>query len=111
MTYHSHQPNERSLVISVEGRFDADLAVQVTAIWTENRLIRHIIVDLSHMTVMDSSGLGALVNGQSVAREREGDLIIASPSEAVSMILALTGLDRTLEVVPSVEDALARLGL
>ena len=111
MAYHSYQPSTTSLVTTIEGRFDADLAAQVTATWAADGRVRHIIVDLSDVTLLDSSGLAALVNGQGIAREREGELIIASPSEAAGTILALTGLDRTFEIVPSIADALARIGL
>jgi len=110
MAYHSYQPNDATLVLSLEGRLDAELAVQVSASWEENRQIRNIVVDLSQVTVIDSPGLAALVSGQSHARDRDGDLILANLSEAAATILALTGLNHTFEIAPSVENALARFG-
>lgn len=110
MTYQAYQPNDLTLVLVLEGRFDAEMAAQVSASWEENRQVRNIVVDLSRVTVMDSPGLAALVNGQSRVRDREGDLILANPSEAATTILALTGLNRTFEIAPTVENALARFG-
>ncbi|AZZ56893.1 STAS domain-containing protein [Rathayibacter iranicus] len=55
-----------------------------------------IVVELSEVRVMDSSGLGALVSALKIARQAGGDLRIASPSRQVAMALTLSNLDRLL---------------
>jgi anti-sigma B factor antagonist len=66
-----------------------------------------IAVDLTSVEFMDSSGLGALVNGLKVARQAGGDLRIASPSEQVRLVLQLTNMEKFLTTVPDVNTAFA----
>lgn len=56
-----------------------------------------IVVDLSQIAFMDSSGLGALIAGLKRARQVGGDLRIAGPTEQVRTVLSLTNLDRVLK--------------
>jgi anti-sigma B factor antagonist len=64
-----------------------------------------IVVDLSAIDFMDSSGLGALVGCLKSARQAGGDLRIAAPSTQVSMVLRLSNLDRVLASFDSAEAA------
>ncbi len=66
-----------------------------------------ITVDLAEVDFMDSSGLGALVNGLKVARQAGGDLRIAAPSEQVRLVLQLTNMDRFLTTVTDPRTAFA----
>ena len=65
-----------------------------------------VVIDLSAITFIDSSGLGALIGGLKTARQADGDLRIAAPTEQVATVLGLTNLDRVLRPYPTVEDAL-----
>lgn len=64
-----------------------------------------IVVDLSAVTFLDSSGLGALVACLKSARQAGGDLRIAAPSAQVVMVLQLSNLDRVLARFDSAGDA------
>lgn len=64
-----------------------------------------IVIDLTDTDFVDSSGLGALVNGLKTARQAGGDLRLASPPEQARTVLSLTNLDRVLKPYESVEDA------
>jgi anti-sigma B factor antagonist len=64
-----------------------------------------IVVDLSGIDFMDSSGLGALVGCLKTARQAGGDLRIAAPSAQVSMVLRLSNLDRVLASFDNAEAA------
>jgi anti-sigma B factor antagonist len=64
-----------------------------------------IVVDLSKIDFMDSSGLGALVGSLKTARQAGGDLRIAAPSAQVTMVLQLSNLDRVLASFDTPEDA------
>jgi anti-sigma B factor antagonist len=68
---------------------------------------RKIVVDLSRVTFVDSSGLGALVAGLKSARQASGDLRIASAPEQAMAVLKLTSLDRVFRIHATVEDAIA----
>ena len=58
---------------------------------------RRVVVDLSQIGFMDSSGLGALIGSLKVARAAGGDLRIAQPSDQVQMVLELSNVDRILK--------------
>jgi anti-sigma B factor antagonist len=55
-----------------------------------------VVVDLASVPFIDSSGLGALIGCLKSARDRGGDLRIASPGTQVAMVLQLSNLDRVL---------------
>jgi anti-sigma B factor antagonist len=56
----------------------------------------HVVVELSGVDFMDSSGLGALVGCLKTARQAGGDLRIAAPTDQVRMVLKLSNIDRIL---------------
>ncbi len=66
-----------------------------------------MVVDLSAVELIDSSGLGALVAGFDAARDSGGDLKIMSPAEQATMVLELTNVNRILRTVTSAETAFA----
>lgn len=59
-----------------------------------------VVVELSGVEFMDSSGLGALVGSLKAARQAGGDLRIAAPSEQVEMVLKLSNMDKILRTYP-----------
>ena len=65
----------------------------------------NIVIDMSGLQFVDSSGLGALVGGLKSARVAGGDLRIAAVPEAVRTVLHLTNLDRVLRDHPTPESA------
>jgi anti-sigma B factor antagonist len=68
---------------------------------------RDLIVDLSGVSFLDSSGLGVLVTAHKRARAAGGMLRLASCQPAVATIFQITALDRAFSIHPSVEDAVA----
>jgi anti-sigma B factor antagonist len=64
-----------------------------------------IVVDLSEVSFMDSSGLGTLIAGLKKARQAGGDVRITGVTQQVATVLALTNLDRVLRAHPTVEAA------
>lgn len=67
---------------------------------------RLLVVDLSAVEAIDSSGLGALISGLKAARQSGGDLCLAAPGERVMAVLELTNLNRVLKSHRSADDAL-----
>lgn len=60
-----------------------------------------IAVDLTDVTFVDSSGLGALVGALMRAEDNGEHLILIAPEEApLSRMLSLTGLDQLLHPLP-----------
>ena len=53
---------------------------------------QRVIVDLSGLSFIDSTGLSVLVGGWKRLRETGGDLVLASPSPPVAKVLDIAGL-------------------
>jgi anti-anti-sigma factor len=66
----------------------------------------HVLVDLSGVTFMDSTGLGMLVAARKQARVFRGSFGLVAPSPPVARVLSLTALDKFLPCYASVADAL-----
>lgn len=67
-----------------------------------------VVADLTAVTFIDSSGLGALVQAHRTALERETRLLVVA-SSPVLRLLRVTGLDTVLETYDSMEKAEATL--
>lgn len=68
-----------------------------------------LIVDLSDVRFIDSSGLGALLSGFKNAGLRQGSLTLAGLQPRVQSMFELTRLHRVFEIYPSPKDALGEL--
>ena len=67
----------------------------------------NLLLDLSELSFIDSSGLSALVSGYKAAVEAGGSLKLAGLVPQVREVFALTHLDRVFETFPDVATALA----
>lgn len=70
----------------------------------ENR----IVIDLTNVSFMDSSGLGILVAALKRARERGGEVALVFGEGSVQKILGITGLDKVFPTHSSVGEATGR---
>jgi anti-sigma B factor antagonist len=98
---------ESAAVLTLDGRLNMVAAPQLKASidQTVEAGRARLVVDLSAVPFMDSSGMGALVAGLKKARQASGDLRITGVSPQVATVLALTNLDRVLRSHESVEAA------
>ena len=65
-----------------------------------------IIVDLSSVDFLDSTGLGVLVKGLKRAREHDGSLTVVATADRITKVFRITGLDTVIGLHATVEDAL-----
>jgi anti-sigma B factor antagonist len=66
-----------------------------------------IVVDLTNLEFLDSTGLGALIGAHKRASERGGSMRLAAQEGQILRLLRITGLLDVFAVYPSVEAALA----
>ena len=72
-----------------------------------------LIVDLSRVEFLDSTGLGALIGAQRRAKEVDGEVRLVVKEGQIVRLLRITGLLKVFAVYPTIEDALkngARVG-
>jgi anti-sigma B factor antagonist len=103
----------KTAVLRVEGKLTLGEPVdQFRARWSDALATgtRDMVVDLSGVPAIDSSGIGALVRCHSAVRGNGGKLKIAGAGELVQHAFHLTNLDRVLELHPDEDSAMAALG-
>ena len=96
-----------ALVIAVSGDVDMTSAPALTdAIDAVGDRIHRVIVDLSAVMFLDSSGLNALVRGKRVLDTKEIGLRVVAPVDSVARrVLEITRLTESLSVVDSLDQA------
>lgn len=95
------------LVVTLDGELDVAGAPEL-----RQRLVelvaagaRDLVVDLDGVTSVDDVGLGVLVGGAWRVRSRGGTFAVVCGAGRVRDVLAVTGLDRAVDVHGSVTDA------
>jgi anti-sigma B factor antagonist len=98
-------------VLSLRGEIDA-----LTAPKLGSRLFglaedgaRGVVVDLSHVTFMDSTGIGVLLNALRHLNLRRCKMVLVCPTERVMRPFEVTGLTGHLTIFDSREKALGCL--
>lgn len=66
---------------------------------------KQIVVDLSGVKFMNSSGLGMLIGGLTTVKKSEGQLKLACVTEKIESLLIITKLITIFESFDSVDDA------
>ena len=96
-----------AVVLRPEGRLNMVVAPELRE--QLHSLVRSgntkLVVALSGVDSIDSSGLGALISGLKAARQSGGDLRIAAPGEQATAVLELTNLNRVLKSYESADSA------
>ena len=89
------------LVIKISGEIDHHGAVimrgDIDARIYEHRPER-LIIDLSSVDFMDSSGLGLIMGRYSVMAKLGGETVLLNPCSSIEKILALAGMDRIIRI-------------
>lgn len=68
-----------------------------------------IVVDLSEVAFLDSTGLGALVAARTSAIEAGGKLPLVCDRERILKLFTITGLDQVFQIFPTVDEAVTSL--
>jgi anti-sigma B factor antagonist len=68
-----------------------------------------LIIDLSGVGFLDSTGLGALVEARAATSEAGGALPLVCSQERILKLFTITGLDGVFTIQPTVDEALAAL--
>jgi len=58
----------------------------------------NVVIDMTNVTFMDSTGLSALVGPLKRFRSMDGQIVLRSPSKSVRKVLEITGLTRVFTI-------------
>ncbi|MFD5818555.1 STAS domain-containing protein [Streptomyces sp. NPDC127038] len=99
-------------LVTVAGELDVETAPEL-----KDRLAdqvrggrRHLLLDLSAVPFMDSSGINALLKAHDVAGRAGGGVCLVSPAQAVRRVLDITGVSLAIPSTDDVGTALALIG-
>jgi anti-sigma B factor antagonist len=113
LTIVARTPNETTCVLSIEGEVDVFTSPRLKQEIVERAEsgTKRLIVDLSKVEYLDSTGLGVLIGGLKRFREVEGNLALLGPGMRILRIFEITGLDKIFDIYQSEEEAAAKEGI
>ena len=96
-------------VFELTGSLDIATSPTVRAALTSasERGNHRLVVDLTQVDFLDSTGLGALIGGQRRAKEFRGEVRLVAKEGQILRLLRITGLLKVFAVYATLEDALA----
>jgi anti-anti-sigma factor len=99
-------------IVSVGGEIDPDTAGELTeaALTAMREIGPSLVLDLSGVTFMDSTGLKVLLAVKQRAQLAGGRLVLTGATRSVRRVVSITGLDDTFEARDNVEAAVAIFG-
>jgi anti-sigma B factor antagonist len=97
------------VVFKIEGdvEFDDSIQLNETFIQTIAEGSAKIVIDLGECNYIDSSGLGALVEGLKSTQKANGDLRLASLNEDFKEILMMTRIIKYFQIFDNTESAVS----
>ena len=98
-------PRETSTVVSLSGDIDIQTAPALRerlAALPESRIV---VVDLSAVEFLDSSGVGALVGAAAALRDDGGSLRLACPQPRVQKVFRISRLAEVIPIYDNVDEA------
>lgn len=102
--------NGDTAIVDLEGRLSLGEPVEeFRALWTDALAdgVRNLVVNLSDVTMMDSSGIGTMIRCHSAVMQKGGKLRLVNPNSTVRQAFKITRLDNIFEFHESEESALA----
>jgi anti-sigma B factor antagonist len=105
------EPDERTTVIAVAGEIHVSTAPEFSARLNDAIASGRtgLVLDLSDVTFIDSTGLSVLLNGLRRVTRRNGKLAIVCTNPTVLRLFQVTKLDTTFDIHPTVDAALQRV--
>jgi len=107
----TRHPREGVAVIGLAGEVDVYTSPRLKQEVVDllNAGTHKLVVDLTGVEYLDSTGLGVLIGGLKRARERDGDLKLICDNLRILRIFEITGLTKIFDIHRSEADALAKL--
>lgn len=102
---------KNTLITEISGELDhhsaAKIRSEIDAAISEET--KNIILDLTNLTFMDSSGIGMIMGRYKKIQHHSGKLIIVAPKPQVKRILEMSGLLNIITIEASIRQALKRM--
>jgi|SRR5580698_8133144 anti-sigma B factor antagonist len=87
-------------VVRLAGELDLNSAPALRACLADLDDSLHIVVDMTDLSFMSSSGISVLIGAYKQRATRDGTIILRNPRGTVARVLTLTGVDQVLTIEP-----------
>ncbi|MDP1820478.1 MAG: STAS domain-containing protein [Acidimicrobiales bacterium] len=102
------RPEQSSVTLFLSGELDLASAGSLRACFEGlDARFRSIVVDLSDLTFLDSTGLGLLVQAQQRFGPEFRELALRNPLGNVRHVLAISGVDQVVPILTDPQQAVA----
>ncbi len=108
MKYSIDKKEQYSILKLQEEKLDSPLSPSLKSefVTLNAEGIKNIIIDLSEVKYVDSSGLSALLVGNRIYSEDGGIFILSALNDHVMKLIKISQLNNVLNLVPTVEEAI-----
>ncbi|MDJ0840105.1 MAG: STAS domain-containing protein [Acidobacteriota bacterium] len=106
------EQHDGAVIVKIKGRIDigeGDVELRNTLQGVKRAGARHILLDMSKVTHMDSSGIGELISQYSDLRSSGVDLILTCLKPKIYDLMTVTRLITVFPIYDSNEDAMQTL--
>ncbi len=96
------------LCTSLSGELDHHTAKEVKDLIEEvikNQKIKHLLFDFSHLSFMDSSGIGVIVGRYKLIKSLGGQVVISGAAGNIKKLLYMSGIDKIIKTFDNEYDA------
>ena len=113
LTMNKRRINETTCVLEIEGEVDVYTSPQLKQdiLQLAEAGVNRIIINLSKLEYLDSTGLGVLIGGLKRLREAGGNLALVGPGMRILRIFEITGLNKIFDIYATEEEATAKEGV
>jgi anti-sigma B factor antagonist len=110
LTIDTQEESDGIAVLHLKGVLDAHTYKQFAEVLDKllEKLCFKIVLDLSALEYLSSSGVGVISKSFSTIKARNGNLVLMNPTQHVDQVLSLVGLP---DVLPIVQDLPAAISV
>jgi anti-anti-sigma factor len=108
MKYSIDKQDKYMLIRLDESKLDSTVSPQLKSefVTVHAEGNKNIILDLSQVKYIDSSGLSAILVGNRLAQDEDGVFVLAGVTDHVMKLIKISQLDSVLDIMPTVQEAI-----
>lgn len=102
-----------TLIVHIKGELDHNTASNARETLTqliEDESIKNMVIDLSALNFMDSSGIGMFIGRYKVLAKRNGSMATYGLNAHIRKIWEISGLYRIIEIYDNLQESLDGIG-
>lgn len=104
------EPSDDIVVVSLGGELDVSTTAELVTCLAGLGGRARVVVDVSGLSFIDSSGLNALVVAARAAEARGLTMVLAGSTDHIARVFEVVHIAESIAVEPTVEAALERIG-